>query len=307
MKETETAQKVVGRIARRQYGLITSRQLDQAGLNRNARQLLVRQGWLHPVRQNVYRLCGVQPTWRSTALAAVLAAGDDAVLSHYSAAALWELLDPEDLEGGLEITAPRLVRISGVVAHRHVLRRADQGRRSGIPTTGIERTLIDLSEHKSSRALGRLIDDVVRRDLTTIGRLELATERHRRRGGRSLGSVRDALGQRGASYDPGANDWEQEMDRLWEEMGLPPSERQYPILLPSGRKVVPDRVILDARITIEWDGYEYHGRRSDFERDLERRNELIAAGWTPLDFHSHQSPDEICRTVLAVYAAKVAA
>lgn len=276
-------------------------------MDRNARQLHVRQGWLYPVRQGVYRLCGVAPTWRSTALAAVLAAGDGAVLSHYSAAALWDLVDPDDLRGGLEITSPRHIRMQGVVAHRHVLRRPDRHQRFHIPTTGIERTLVDLSGHKSPRALGRLIDEAIRRDLTTVGRLELATERHRRRGEPALASVRDALARRGAGYDPGDSDWEQEMDRLWEEMGLPASERQYPIVLPSGRKVVPDRVILAARITVEWDGYEHHGYRSDFEHDLERRNELIAAGWTPLHFHSHQSLAEICRTVLSVYRRRTAA
>ncbi|HWE57221.1 MAG TPA: type IV toxin-antitoxin system AbiEi family antitoxin domain-containing protein [Acidimicrobiales bacterium] len=306
MMRAETAQKRVTEMARWQYGLVTTAQFHAAGFDRNSIQHLVQTGWLTPVRQHVYRIDAVVPTWRSAALAAVLAAGDGAVVSYYSAGALWDLLDPSDLEGRLEVTASRQVRIKGVTAHRDVLRRQDRSSRFRIPTTTIERTLVDLSRVEAPRTLGRLIDEALRRGLTTVGRIDLALERHRRRGSPSLASVRWAMGQRGASYEPGANDWEQEMDRMWEAMGLPAAPRQYVITLPSGRKVRPDRAIVDARISVDWNGYGHHGRRSDFERDIERRNELIAAGWTPLDFHSHQTPAAICTTVLAVYRRRAA-
>jgi hypothetical protein len=304
----------LGRLARRQYGLVTTDQARAAGLTHRMVAELQRKGWLVPARRGVYRLCGVAPTWRSAALAAVLAAGGDAVLSHYSAAALWEICDPNDLEGRLELTASRLVRLEGVTTHRHALGARDRTVRHGIPVTTVERTLLDLSEYEPARRVGGALDEAVRRRLTTIGRFGQALERHERgpgrrrgRGDGRLGTARAVVAARGPDYDPGANDWELAMDRLWDESGLPPCPRQYTIEVPGGRRYRPDRVLVDARITVDWNGYAWHGPRSAFERDIERRNLLIAAGWTPLEFHSNQTREHICATVLQVYRERMSA
>ena len=88
---------------------------------------------------------------------------------------------------------------------------------------------------------------------------------------------------------------------LWDELGLPAAERQYDILLPGRRKLRPDRAIPAIKLAVEWNGFERHGLRSDFESDIERRNLLTRAGWTVIEFHSRQTPREICETVREVY------
>lgn len=283
-----------------QFGLVTTAQMEKAGFDRSARTALVARGWVQRVRSGVYRLPGAQTSWRASAAGAVLAAGGDAALSHFSAAALWELMEPDELEGRVDITSARMLRLKGVVSHRQPFVEAEITRRYGFRVTSVERTLLDVSEGQSAHRVGRLIDDAVRRRLTTTARVAGEVERRRRRGERRLRPIREALALRGAGYDPGANDWERRMDDLWEQMGLPPSERQATITLPGGRRVRPDRVIWDIKLAVEWNGFAWHGLRSDFESDIERRNLLQRAGWTVIEFHSRQSPQEICETVLEV-------
>ena len=288
-------------IARRQYSLLSVHQLEAAGFTAQKRWRLVHKGWLSPVFPNVYRLCGVAPTWRGTVMAATLAIGGDAVLSHWTAGALWGLVEADDLEGRIEVTASRCIRMEGIVSHRNRLDADEVTTLHQVPVTRIERTLLDMSEGRSPRRIGDLVDEALRLKLTSPAKLAATVERHRRRGERRLATMRKVLSTRGAGYDAGDSPWEREMDDMWDLMGLPPAERQQWIALPGGWRYRPDRVIRSVKLAVEWDGDEHHGRRSDFERDIERRNRFVAAGWTVLDFHWHQGQREICSTVLKVY------
>lgn len=291
-----------------QHGLVTCQQLDRMGYSSDGVFRLVRSGRLIPVRRRVYRLCGAVPTWHSAAMAAVLAAGEGAALSHESAAVLWGLLDREHATGALHITSPAQCRLDGVVAHRRPLGPGEATRHAFIPVTSVERTLLDLAGSASSPApagIGGLIDDAVRRGLTTSKRLLVAAERHGGPGRRLLAPVRAALRDRGIGYDPGANGWEMAMDRMWDRMGLPPARRQYRIRVAGGRSYRPDRAIVEARIAVDWNGYWPHGTRSGFDHDSTRRAHLAAAGWYPLDFTSRSDPELICTTVLAVYRERL--
>lgn len=291
-------------IARGQYGLVDVSQLRQLGLDRKAVHRLVRSGRLIPVRERVYRLCGVAPSWHSTALAAVLAGGPQAVLSHHSAGVLWGLIDRAAWSGPLELTGPRQLRLAGVAAHRHVLMPGEATRHRLIRVTTVERTLFDLASTESAQTVGRLIDDALRRGLTTPRRIVRAVEGRPTTARRRLRTMKEALAERGITYDPGANDWEQAMDRMWDRLGLPPAVRQYRIDVGGGRWYRPDRAIVDARIAVDWNGFHHHGTRSGFDYDSDRRARLAAAGWYPLDFTSRNAPELICRTVEAVYAER---
>lgn len=306
-------------IGRGQHGLVTLHQLKRIGFSADAVARLARAGRLNPVRRQVYRLSGSAPTWHSSALAAVLAAGEGAVLSHVSAGVLWGLLErPPAGAGLLHLTAPGQRRIVGVTAHRRALLPGEVTRRDLIPVTSPELTLLDLaapaptpcSAPASRRAsapaeTGRMIDEALRRRLTTPERLLAAAQRHAGPGRRSLVPMRAALAGRGIGYDPGANDWERAMDRMWDGMGLPEARRQYRIRVAGGRSYRPDRAIVEARIAVDWNGYGTHGTRSGFDQDSDRRAHLAAAGWFPLDFTSRSDPQLICTTVLAVYRERL--
>jgi Transcriptional regulator, AbiEi antitoxin len=283
----------------RQYGLITRRQLEALGYSARQIQLIVQSGRLVLVRRGVYRLCGAIPTWRMSAMAAVLAAGDGAVLSHRSAGVLWDMLDQHEGVGRLEIAAPTLRRLEGVTCHRANLSTTEATRRFGIPVTTAERTLLDLGNSVDGTELGRLCDEALRRRILTLGRLRGVVDAHQGSGRRRLKPALDVLNDRIPGYDPGANDWELGMDRMWDEMGLPPAERQHRIRI-GRRSYRVDRAIVDLKIAVEWNGFEPHGQRGNLDRDSDRRAALAAAGWYPLDFTSRSRPEVICRTVLAV-------
>jgi hypothetical protein len=308
---------LLDRVAAGQYGLVTLDQLGECGFSARNVRYLVDTGRLTVARRAVYRVCGGRVTWRSAVLAAVLTAAGDAVCSHGTAAVLWGLAGAGDHPAAgpaIEITSDRLCRQPGIVTHRATLGSSERARRHSIPVTTVERTIVDLADRHDAEGLGGLIDQALRRRLTTVGALSGAVDRavlvdragggdRRGAGRRRLEPVRRALAHRGAGYDPGANAWEQEMDRKWDEWGLPPAERQYTIRA-GGRRFRPDRAIVDLRVAVDWNGREFHGTRSGFDADSERRSRLSAAGWHPLDFTYRSSPDLICSTVLAVCAQR---
>jgi hypothetical protein len=303
------------RLSRRQHGLVTIGQLAALGVTDLQVGRMTASGRLGHVRHGVFRVCGVEPTWHSAALAAVLAAGDGAVLSHRSAGVLWGLLDrhteyteyteyTESTESGcLEVIVSSRRRLPGVRAHRNRLAPGETTRREGIPVTTAERTLLDLAGTVPTDLLGRLCDEGLRRRIVTLGRLHAVVEAHQGPGRRRLTPVRSVLAERVVGYDPGANDWELRMDRLWVRLKLPAAARQYPIQV--GRRTFRvDRAIVELRIAVEWAGFDPHGQRGTLDRDSDRRAMLTAAGWCCLDFTSRSSHDLICRTVSAVVAER---
>ena len=286
-------------LAGNQYGLITLTQMLELGFQRRGIRDMLTGGRLILMRPGVYRLCGSRLSWRCRALGAVLAAGGDAVLSHLSAGILWGLVARDASTGTFEITRSRFCRPSGVIVHRHRLQREEGTVHLGIPVTTPARTVLDLAESIEEPILGQLCDDALRRRLLTLRDLTQMYELHAGSGRRYLRTIRSALSDRGAGYGPGANRWEQEMDRMWDRMGLPPAVKQYAIRTEGGL-YIPDRAIVEHKVAVDWNGFEYHGLRSRFDRDSKRRSHLAASGWYPLDFTARSEPALVCQTVLAV-------
>jgi very-short-patch-repair endonuclease len=90
--------------------------------------------------------------------------------------------------------------------------------------------------------------------------------------------IHQLLGERLPGYQPGANDWERDMDRLWDQLGLDPGVRQHRVTV-EGHSYVIDRAIPDLKIGAEYHGHEFHHFRSDQDHDAQRAAELSAAGW----------------------------
>ena len=293
-------------LAAHQHSLVTAGQLRAMHLSDNQRRHLVATGALRAVRRGVYTLPGVPPSWEQTVRAAVLAAGPGAVVSHATAGAVWQLAhcprhrpDPT----AIGVSAGRQLRLDGVAGCHRTL--PEQARRvhRGIPVTSPEQTIIDLAATLSDRQLGECIDDALRRGLIRLSRLHALVAAAAGPGRRRTGPVRRAPAARGVGYDPGANVWEQTMDRQWDRHGLPASVRQHTVRV-NGRTYRIDRAIPELKIGIEWNGHATHGTRSGFDRDSDKRADLTAAGWHMLDFTPRSSPERICRAVLAAIAQR---
>jgi very-short-patch-repair endonuclease len=203
----------------------------------------------------------------------------------------------------LELIVATRCRLGGATVHQHRVLARERTVRDRIPVTTAERTLLDLAESCAARDLGRMCDEGLRRRVLTLGRLHEVVAAHRGGGRRRLGPVHEVLGDRVAGYDPGANAWEQRMDRLWDRLGLPAAERQYRIRV--GRRTFrPDRAIVDVKIAVEWNGYDPHGYRGNVDADSDRAALLATAGWRLLAFTSKSRPELIGESVRAVVAER---
>jgi hypothetical protein len=297
---------LLDRVASSQLGLATSHQLDCIGFGRGGREVARVGLRLHSVRQGVYRLPGAVPTWESAVLAAVLAAGPKAVASHLTAAQLWSLFDgrrPAGVHDAIHIMAPGQHRLTGVRLHRQRLDDTERTRHRSVPVTTPARTLLDLAAMLDAYQLGRCTDEALRRRLVSLDDLRRVFDRHSGSGRRRVQPFRAVLADRVPGFDPGANDWEQQMDRLWDLLGLPPAVRQHAVRV-GGHRYRVDRAIPELKLAVEWVGKEFHSLEGRFVRDRLRISDLVQAGWDVIEVTPHWTPKRLRATVMAKVAAR---
>jgi predicted transcriptional regulator of viral defense system len=136
---------VIARLASRQHGVVSLTQLAAIGIDRSAIVRRTRKGLLHRVHRGVYAVGHAGLSTEGRWMAAVLACGEGAVLSHRSAGALWEIaLPPSLIDVMVPGNAGRKPR-DGIKVHRSLtLLPSQTTRRAGIPVTMPSRTLEDL-------------------------------------------------------------------------------------------------------------------------------------------------------------------
>lgn len=203
-------------------------------------------------------------------MAAVLAGGPDAVLSHTSAAALWRLWGEK---GAIEVTA-RLSRVdrAGIEFHRGRLPADEITVRDGIPVTTVPRTLFDLATVLRHRQLERALNEAEVLRLWDELSLDHLLDRYPRRSGSR--AVRAVLRARRAGATVTKSDLEIMFLGIVDGTDLPEPEKN---VLVEGYEV--DAVWREARVAVELDGRDTHGTAMAFERDRERDRMLQAAGW----------------------------
>jgi putative AbiEi antitoxin of type IV toxin-antitoxin system len=144
--QVTTADRAIAVIAGTQHGVLTVEQLRGAGIDKYGVRDRVRAGRLHRLHRGVYAVKHRSLSWRGRWLAAVLAVGDGAVLSHSSAAALWEYLRP--IRGPVHVTVGATVHRTprpGIRIHRsRTLAARDVIHRHGIAVTSPARTIEDV-------------------------------------------------------------------------------------------------------------------------------------------------------------------
>ena len=155
-------------VAARQHQLVSTDQATALGVSPTALRAAVERGWLRPVRRGIVGVVGAPRSPWERIVAASLAAGPDAVVSHRAAAAVHRFkgvaLPPP------ELTVPRLrrVRLGGVRVHRSGdLDLADVQEQAGIRITTPMRTVIDIAGGTDDYLLGRILDDGAVRRLWT--------------------------------------------------------------------------------------------------------------------------------------------
>lgn len=146
----------VADLAGRQHGVVSRGQLLAMGMSRHAVDLRLKRGWLHLVHRGVFAVGHWRIDGRGRWMAAVLACGSKAVLSHRSAGQLWGMTPRS--QSIPELTRPAGCRPRpGIRLHRGVLPGDEVTRIESIPVTTVSRTLLDLaavlSRHQLERAM----------------------------------------------------------------------------------------------------------------------------------------------------------
>jgi hypothetical protein len=223
-----------------------------------------------------------------------------------SAALLWNLFDgrlPTGAHDAIHIIAPGQHRLAGVRLHRQSLGSRERTRYRSIPVTTPARTLLDLAGMLDADQLGRCTDEALRRRLVTLEELRRVFDRHSGGGRRRLQPLRAVLAIRVPGFDPGANDWEQRMDRLWDMLGLPPAVRQHTVRVGAHHYRV-DRAMPELKLAVEWVGKEFHSLQGRFVRDRLRISDLVQAGWDVIEVTPQWTPKRLRATVMAKVAAR---
>jgi predicted transcriptional regulator of viral defense system len=157
-------------LAGRQHAMVSHPQLKELGLGASGIAKRARSGRLKRFYRGVYHAGHGPVTGRGRFMAAVLACGDGAVLSHRSAAALWGVL--RGGPGRPEVTVPGDGGRghAGITVHRSALVPSEITTHDGIPVTTVGRTLIDLADLGSRRLLERAFDqaEYMRLDCTGL-------------------------------------------------------------------------------------------------------------------------------------------
>jgi hypothetical protein len=257
----------------RQWGVVSLAQLRALGFGPRAVQQRVAAGRLRRLYRGVYSFGDRALRVEGRRLAAVLACGPGAVLSHRSAAAHWGLLNTD--QAGIDVTTARGRHgATGIRLHRsRSLDAQDTTTHEGIPITTVHRTLLDLAAtarpHQLERALAqamylelydqRAIDGVIAR-----------SNGHRGTGALARATARPVQVTKSA--------WEVRMLGLVRRAGLPEPICNKPLHAPDHGECKPDFHWPAHDLIVETDGWEGHKTLAAFRDDRAKDAALTAAG-----------------------------
>jgi very-short-patch-repair endonuclease len=283
MRQEPAPDHVIAAVATRQHGVISTRQLLDAGLSLSGISRRVRNGRLHREHRGVYSVGHVARSPARRWMAAVIAcrrddsiAGEDeaipilerwgAALSHLSAAYLWGILPTK--EGPVDISIPEnggKAERRGVRVHRcRTLIPAVVTLRAGIPVTTPARTLADL------------------RKVASRGKRSLVSASELRRAIRQADVLGLPIGD-DTSHDRTRSELERRFLCLCRRHGLPSPEVNVRI-----DRYLVDFLWRDRNLVVETDGYRYHRGRVAFEDDRDRDIELRALGYEVIRLSDRQ-------------------
>ncbi|HEX7280019.1 MAG TPA: type IV toxin-antitoxin system AbiEi family antitoxin domain-containing protein [Solirubrobacterales bacterium] len=289
----------IAELARRQHGMVARAQLGAMGMGEGAIEGRVKRGQLHPFHRGVYKV-GYRRIGRSGEwMAAVLASGSGACLSHRSAARLWRLIPPGAEWAEITCPPPRRARRNGIVCHEGAIAEDEREVVDEIAVTSPFRTIFDLAAILDLRELERAFHEAEVQGLRDRVSLPMLLERYPgRRGARSLRAILGSEEPVGVTR----NDFEEAFLALVDARGLP-RPRMNADLAVRGRFFEIDALWEQRRVAVELDSRSVHGAKKRFESDRQRDRILVAEGWNTMRVTWRQlqkEPDEIAADLSAL-------
>ena len=274
-----TPDAVIAQTAFKQHGVVTFKQLRDAGLRAGAINLRVRNGRLHRLHRGVFVVGHARTSREGRWLAAVLALGEGALLSHVSAAALWGIRHSSSAYVHVTVptTAGRAPRRAVIVHRSLTLAPEDVDEQQGIAVTSVSRTLLDLAGMLTPTRLERAVEQSLALRLFDLRAVEAVLAANpRRRGATALAQIVAEI-----HHEPSLTRRELEalMLDLCDAQGI---ERPEVNVLVGDLEV--DFLWRAQRLIVETDGREYHETPVAFQRDRERDERLTVLGYRVVRF-----------------------
>jgi very-short-patch-repair endonuclease len=283
--EGRGADRTIAELARRQHGVVARRQLLKAELSSTMIGRRLRAGRLHQLHHGIYLVGHEVPPTFAREMAALLACGPYAVLSHRSAAAISGLLShPATAPVCVNVPPGRSVTRPRIEFHRGVLERRDVRHRHGMRLTSPPRTILDLSAKLDPDELERLIAEANYRRLAS--ERELQDQLARNPGRRGSTRLRRIVGQPGGAHRT-RSQAERRLLRLLRQTGVTGYETNARI---HGYEV--DVLWRELNFVVEIDGYDGHSGRVAFERDRLKLATLNASGVTVMPVTPNRLRDD---------------
>lgn len=258
-------------LAERQHGIVSIRQLTgPLGYSQTSVHRGVSTGRLHRLYRGVFAVGHTNLSLHARCLAAVLACGPDALLSHVSAAWLWGLTKTSPLPASVSTPLHRRRRPPLRLHEARSLAAEDRALRDGIPVTALPRTLLDLAATVRFEWLEKMVErseDLELFDLRAVEDLLGRTVGHP-----GHGRLRKAI----ALYRPSSftrSGLERRFLELCLDAGLPQPRTNF-----VAHKFELDCYWPEFRFAVELDVFETHGSRAAFERDRKRQEDLLLLG-----------------------------
>lgn len=280
-------------LAERQYGLFSSTQASLNGVSNDVLLSACRRGWLYRARRGVYGFAGNPRSIWVPAVAAGLAGGSCATLSHSTAAAIYGFgrADPAIPE----LTVPNTQRrcLEGVILHRAgPLDPTDRRQKHGVGVTSPARTVVDLATFLEAPALERVLDDGAIRRLYTYSEVAASLFRASHRSGAP--TLRELLRHRVGEPIPDSF-----LERRIFDVLAPyrPFEVHFQVV-SRGRVMILDAAWPAWKVGAEIDGRTQRAlSRKEFDRERARGNVLVADGWRVAHLTSTMSDGDILLSV----------
>jgi Transcriptional regulator, AbiEi antitoxin len=272
----QTVERGIADLARRQHGVVGREQVAALGMEPGAIKRRIQAGRLHVIHRGVYAVGHTAITQRGRWMAAVLASGPGAVLSHWSATALWGIWGSG--AGEIHVTVPRKTRSQrSIKRHFGALPVDEVTIRDGIPVTSAARAVLDLAADKGEAAAESALREM--EYLGIFGPVSLPALLVRYPHHRGVARVERCLER--LKDDPGGR-----IRSPLEELFLPfldahriPRPRLNPWLSVGEERFQVDCLWPDARLVGELDGFQAHGTKQALRGDRKRDRRLLAASY----------------------------
>lgn len=258
-------------------------------MGRDAIQHRIASGRLHPLHAATYAVGHLDVSHQARWMAAVLASGPEAVLSHHSAGSLWRLRSTS--REAIDVTDPTKSRTwDGIKRHHKRLPADEVTVREGIPVTTVPRTIFDLAATENADEIGNLIKEMEFQELRDHLSLWDLVKRYPRR--RGVARVRLALERlKDEPSGPKRSLLEKRFAPFLRRRHLPMPYFNAPILL-GGKRYVVDCLWPDSKEIVELDGWQGHRTRTAFREDKARDRRLKVAGYSVTRLTWNQLDDE---------------